>query len=117
MNSGLGLSLKLCVYHSYLFTVTYSLEISGGHNRARTCDPLLVRQVLSQLSYAPTNGDPTGTRTRVTAVKGRCLNRLTIGPKKTGNVLLSRAVARRVLSAQGSLTTVFGMGTGVTSPL
>ena len=29
------------------------LEINGGHNRARTCDPLLVRQVLSQLSYAP----------------------------------------------------------------
>ena len=26
----------------------------GGSNRARTCDPLLVRQVLSQLSYAPT---------------------------------------------------------------
>ena len=26
----------------------------GGNNRARTCDPLLVRQVLSQLSYAPT---------------------------------------------------------------
>ena len=25
-------------------------------------------------------GDPTGTRTRVTAVKGRCLNRLTMGP-------------------------------------
>ena len=24
----------------------------GGNNRARTCDPLLVRQVLSQLSYA-----------------------------------------------------------------
>ena len=28
------------------------------------------------------NGDPTGTRTRVTAVKGRCLNRLTMGPKE-----------------------------------
>ena len=27
----------------------------GGNNRARTCDPLLVRQVLSQLSYAPKN--------------------------------------------------------------
>jgi hypothetical protein len=27
--------------------------LNGGHNRARTCDPLLVRQVLSQLSYAP----------------------------------------------------------------
>ncbi len=26
----------------------------GGHNRARTYDPLLVRQMLSQLSYAPT---------------------------------------------------------------
>ena len=25
-------------------------------------------------------GDPDGTRTRVTAVKGRCLNRLTTGP-------------------------------------
>lgn len=25
----------------------------GGNNRARTCDPLLVRQVLSRLSYAP----------------------------------------------------------------
>ena len=28
---------------------------NGGTNRARTCDPLLVRQVLSQLSYEPTN--------------------------------------------------------------
>ena len=26
----------------------------GGNNRARTYDPLLVRQMLSQLSYAPT---------------------------------------------------------------
>ena len=26
----------------------------GGDYRARTCDPLLVRQMLSQLSYAPT---------------------------------------------------------------
>ena len=25
----------------------------GGNNRARTYDPLLVRQMLSQLSYAP----------------------------------------------------------------
>jgi hypothetical protein len=28
-------------------------ETSGGNNRARTCDPMLVRHVLSQLSYAP----------------------------------------------------------------
>ena len=150
-------------------------------------------------------GDPTGTRTRVTAVKGQCLNRLTIGPlcseafapqlaparryalrggsapfRRTapdafsissvlnspeeeirrrlryrfalpgclsqvvfmmihdatgfltyyalwtfrvrraigaGDVLLFRAVAHQVSSAQESLTTVFEMGTGVASPL
>ena len=28
-------------------------KLSGGNNRARTCDPMLVRHVLSQLSYAP----------------------------------------------------------------
>ena len=31
----------------------YRATANGGNNRARTCDPLLVRQVLSQLSYAP----------------------------------------------------------------
>jgi hypothetical protein len=30
--------------------------VNGGHNRARTYDPLLVRQMLSQLSYAPIIG-------------------------------------------------------------
>ena len=28
-------------------------KFNGGNNRARTCDPMLVRHVLSQLSYAP----------------------------------------------------------------
>ena len=28
-------------------------NLIGGSNRARTCDPLLVRQMLSQLSYTP----------------------------------------------------------------
>ena len=31
--------------------------VVGGNNRARTCDPLLVRQVLSQLSYASVVND------------------------------------------------------------
>ena len=35
----------------------------------------------------------------------------------TGNVLLSRAVSRQVSSALKSLTSVFGMGTGVSSSL
>ena len=66
----------------------------GGDSRTRTCDPPRVRRMLYQLSYAskncqiavrlPTsrrrNGDPRGNRTPVTAVKGRCLSRLTIGP-------------------------------------
>ena len=30
---------------------------TGGPNRARTYDPLLVRQMLSQLSYGSKNGD------------------------------------------------------------
>ena len=29
----------------------------GGSYRARTCDPLLVRQMLSQLSYASKSGE------------------------------------------------------------
>ena len=29
-------------------------QIDGGRDRVRTCDPLLAKQVLSQLSYTPT---------------------------------------------------------------
>ena len=29
----------------------------GGRDRVRTCDPLLAKQVLSQLSYTPTVND------------------------------------------------------------
>ena len=42
---------------------SYDLAFSGGNNRARTYDPLLVRQMLSQLSYAPIGADY-GARTR-----------------------------------------------------
>ena len=34
--------------------LNYQANKSGGRNRDRTYDPLLVRQVLSQLSYTPT---------------------------------------------------------------
>ena len=37
--------------------------------------------------------------------------------KKSGGVLLSQAVSRQVPSAQKGLTSVFGMGTGVTPSL
>jgi hypothetical protein len=32
------------------------IEKIGGRDRVRTCDPLLAKQVLSQLSYTPTAG-------------------------------------------------------------
>ena len=90
------------------------------------------------------NGDPWENRTPVTTVKGRCLDRLTNEPlygagNRTrtynllitsqllyqlshtsllrGYVLLSQAVAHQVTSALKSLTSVFGMGTGVSSLL
>ena len=38
-------------YHTF-----YSLKRVGGDERDRTDDPLLAKQVLSQLSYTPTFG-------------------------------------------------------------
>ena len=45
-----------------------------------------------------TLGDPDENRTRVTAVKGRCLNRLTTGPYMRGSkaLLLNTSVGRCV---------------------
>ena len=63
-----------------------SLNDSNGDGEIRTLDPLLARQVLSQLSYAP---------------------------KKSGSHLLFHAVSSIVPSAAMVLTIVFGMGTGV----
>ena len=42
---------------------------------------------------------------------------LILRKKISGNVLLSQAVSHQVSSALRSLTSVFGMGTGVASPL
>jgi hypothetical protein len=90
------------------------------------------------------NGDPYGIRTRVTAVKGRCLNRLTNGPKLAPQVGFEPTTYRltagcsttellrndlawqrpiltggdpQLLSALKRLTSVFGMGTGVAASL
>ena len=59
---------------------------ANGDGEIRTLDPLLARQVLSQLSYTPID---------------------------CGIHLLSRAVSSKVPSAAYVLTIVFGMGTGV----
>ena len=45
----------------------------GGDKEIRTLDPLRARQVLSQLSYTPINGGPSGTRTPDLPVMSRLL--------------------------------------------
>lgn len=98
--------------------------MTGSNRRPSACkaDALPAELILRY-------GDPYGIRTRVTAVKGRCLNRLTKGP----HIVIERIIAPNLIrglawqrptltggdpqlpSALKSLTSVFGMGTGVTS--
>ena len=91
---------------------------NNGDGEIRTHDPLLARQVLSQLSYTP--------MTRMTGISlYRPVSFLTLPSglyvstlpdvflKITGSHLLSRAVSSKVSSAAWVLTVVFGMGTGV----
>ena len=61
-------------------------RLQSGDKGIRTLDPLLARQVLSQLSYTP---------------------------KMTGDHLCSHIVTNVVFSTGQVLTVVFGMGTGV----
>ena len=49
-------------------------------DRTRTDNLLITNQLLCQLSHIGILSDSDGNRTRVTAVKGRCLNRLTMEP-------------------------------------
>ena len=69
-----------------LFGFPPDVFIRNGDEEIRTLDPLLARQVLSQLSYIPYDA---------------------------GSHLLSHTVSSAVPSAAWVLTIVFGMGTGV----
>ena len=57
------LRFPLCCLASPLCSV-FKVQIApgaspdGGDKRVRTADPLLAKQVLSQLSYTPENGGP-----------------------------------------------------------
>ena len=63
-------------------------------DRTRTDNLLITNQLLCQLSHIGMmnsksrllSSDSDGNRTRVTAVKGRCLNRLTTGPLFSSSV-------------------------------
>ena len=71
----------------------------GSSSWARTSDPLINSQMLCLLSY-----------------RGICQNPSFLG-FCSGNSLLSRAVSHQVSSTLKTLTSVFGMGTGVSSSL
>ena len=58
-----------------------NLVLVTGLEPVRIISPRDFKSLVSAKSTTPANfGDPDGNRTRVTAVKGRCLNRLTTGP-------------------------------------
>ena len=71
-------------------------------------DSFLTESVIS----VNVDGSPSWTRTNDPAVNSRMLYRLSYRGMKSSNDLIFRAVARKVPSAQMSLTSVFGMGTG-----
>ena len=69
-----SISEKLSVIHCVVFKEPLPFR-AGGDKRNRTVDPLLARQVLSQLSYTPTKaGD--GTRTRDLLITNQLLCQL-----------------------------------------
>ena len=109
--------------------------IPNGDNEIRTRDPLLARQVLSQLSYTPkslflsianilflpeyrinhkTMG-LSGLEPPTSRLSGVRSNRLSYKPFffSSGSHLLSHTVSCAVPSADSGLTFVFGMDTGV----
>ena len=117
------------------------LKIRSGDKGIRTLDPLLARQVLSQLSYTPKidilisrqltatiySGCQSLIVRNITVAKvglrglgpptsrlsGVRSNQLSYNPRDFGAHLSSHTVAGIVFSAACVLTIVFGMGTGV----
>ena len=85
---------------------------TSGDKGIRTLDPLLARQVLSQLSYIPVMG-LNGLEPSTSRLSGVRSNQLSFNPVKSGSRLFSHAVTSIVSSAGKALTFVFGMCTGV----
>ena len=89
--------------------------LPSGDEEIRTLDPLLARQVLSQLSYIPSfkvvRLISFGERPKKLNSSSLCSDSLTF--LWSGTHLLSHTVSSAVPSAVQVLTVVFGMGTGV----
>ncbi len=54
----------------------------SGPERDRTADPLLAKQVLSQLSYRPGTLGPSGFEPLTPALSALCSNQLSYGPER-----------------------------------
>ena len=72
--------------------------------------PSLTSQLLYQLSYSGIYlfGDPDGNRTHVSAVKGRCLDRLTTGPEN--NLVSHRRLELRTTWLKVKCSTTWANG-------
>ena len=100
-------------FSKYISQQTLFSSADNGDGEIRTLDPLLARQVLSQLSYAPILMGLSGLEPPTSRLSGVRSNRLSYKPIESGIHLLSHAVSSIVPSADQVLTVVFGMGTGV----
>ena len=100
-------------FSKYISQQTLFSSADNGDGEIRTLDPLLARQVLSQLSYAPILMGLSGLEPPTSRLSGVRSNRLSYKPIESGIHLVSHAVSSIVPSAAYVLTVVFGMGTGV----
>ena len=76
-------------------------HLRQADDRTRTDNLLITNQLLCQLShigiYDFHHNDSNGNRTRVTAVKGRCLNRLTMEPNFRFRILCPKFFSTKIL--------------------
>ena len=80
-----SMKLEIIIVLANIDDCITTLSCCQADRGTRTLNLLITNQLLCQLSHigileVKLLSDPNGNRTRVTAVKGRCLNRLTMGP-------------------------------------
>ena len=134
----LGLFVRYRCQYAVFKVQSLVTFVTSGDKGIRTLDPLLARQVLSQLSYTPIPpkflswvvglSGPflpserlcflkpmglSGLEPPTSRLSGVRSNQLSYKPKAPGIHLSSHTVSSIVFSAAYGLTVVFGMGTGV----
>ena len=78
----LKLSKNIDLHTKHKTNLCLYLPKIGGGEQDRTADPLLAKQVLSQLSYSPLKiMGPEGLEPSTPVLSGLCSNQLSYGPK------------------------------------